>query len=104
MTRGARHLAWARSEQTSQVRFDLEAFGLSGSRVRGADLKNQGFPLEVRFSGGWKQIHFVNTETFRGSQIVRLWDRDNREVAKVYPDTELRIRAGQNEDSCIIPQ
>lgn len=60
--------------------------------VRGAYLKDQDFPLDVRFGGGWKQIHYVSTEVFRREQIVRLWDRDNREIAKIYPDSEIRIR------------
>jgi hypothetical protein len=55
-------------------------------------LKDQDFPIEVRFSGGWKLVHYVSDDVMRGESIVILWDRDGREIAKVYPSTELMVR------------
>jgi len=55
-------------------------------------LKDQDFPLDVRFSGGWRQVYYVSTDGLRDEEIVILWDRDGKEIAKVYPYTELRWR------------
>jgi hypothetical protein len=60
--------------------------------VRGADLKDQDFPLDVKFGGGWRQIHYVSMEMISDTQIVRLWDRDGQEVARIYPDSIMSVR------------
>jgi hypothetical protein len=55
-------------------------------------LKDQDFPLDVRFAGGWRQVHYVSADTVRGVDVVRLLDRDSREIATVYPYSSLAVR------------
>ena len=55
-------------------------------------LKDGNFPIDVRFAGGWRTVHYVTADILRGEDIVTLWDRDGREVAKVYPLTTLFVR------------